>query len=205
MLQAEEIERSFAKLPHYGGYGIGYIDPPWPFRTRSEKGKGRSPEKHYPVMTINQIKELPIRSLIGKDGVIAMWVPSPLVAIGTHVEVFHAWNARPSSLGWCWAKTKRNEGDALFLSGKNSFHMGLGYSTRKNVELCFIGIIGKPPRLARNVRELIISPVREHSRKPDIVRDELQRLYPGPRVEIFARERFAGWDAWGNEIDKFKK
>jgi N6-adenosine-specific RNA methylase IME4 len=49
----------------------------------------------------------------------------------------------------------------------------------------------------------VVAPVREHSRKPEELYTEIERLFEGPRCELFARERRPGWDAWGLEAGKF--
>jgi N6-adenosine-specific RNA methylase IME4 len=55
------------------------------------------------------------------------------------------------------------------------------------------------------VRQGIIEPRREHSRKPDCIHERIERLVAGPYVELFARQRRPGWDCWGNEVDKFNE
>jgi N6-adenosine-specific RNA methylase IME4 len=59
---------------------------------------------------------------------------------------------------------------------------------------------GKPPRKAKNVRRLVVEKRREHSRKPDVVRDYIERLVDGPYLELFARETKPGWDCWGDQV-----
>jgi N6-adenosine-specific RNA methylase IME4 len=83
--------------------------------------------------------------------------------------------------------------------------MGLGYWTRANTEPCLLATRGKPKRLNADVRQGIIEPRREHSRKPDCVHDRIERLVAGPYLELFARARRPGWDAWGNEVGKFDR
>ena len=78
--------------------------------------------------------------------------------------------------------------------------MGGGLTTRKNTETCYLGRRGKPARLAKDVREIILAPVREHSRKPDEVYDRIRYYCAGPYLELFAREVRDGWDSWGDEI-----
>ena len=77
---------------------------------------------------------------------------------------------------------------------------GLGYWTRSNPEMCLLATKGKPSRLSKSVRQLIHSPRREHSRKPDEIYDRIEQLLPGPYVELFARRERKGWDSWGNEL-----
>ena len=51
------------------------------------------------------------------------------------------------------------------------------------------------------VHQVVMDKIRDHSRKPDCVRDRIVELCGDlPRIELFARQRFEGWDAWGNEI-----
>ena len=79
---------------------------------------------------------------------------------------------------------------------------GLGYWTRGNAEICLLAKRGKPKRRSAGVHQFIISPVEEHSKKPDVTRDKIIELAGNlPRVELFARQKAPGWDVWGNEVD----
>jgi len=79
--------------------------------------------------------------------------------------------------------------------------MGLGYWTRANPEICLLATKGKPKRLSKNIQQLVIDKRREHSRKPDIIRNKIVELCGDlPRIELFARPPFVkGWNHWGNE------
>jgi len=81
--------------------------------------------------------------------------------------------------------------------------MGLGYWTRANSEVCLLATRGKPKRKHADVRQAILEPRREHSRKPDCVYDRIERLVDGPYLELFARQTRPGWDSWGLEVNKF--
>ena len=83
------------------------------------------------------------------------------------------------------------------------FFTGLGYWTRANPEQCLLATRGKPGRLAKDVRRLVVAPRREHSRKPDQIRELIERLVQGPYLELFARETKPGWDCWGNQVGIF--
>lgn len=84
------------------------------------------------------------------------------------------------------------------------YAMGTGYYTRANPEICLLGVTGKMPRLDAGVRQLVVEPRREHSRKPDRIADDIVRLFGDrPRIELFARTARPGWAAWGNQVDKF--
>jgi len=79
----------------------------------------------------------------------------------------------------------------------------MGYWTRANPEQCLLATRGHPKRIGRDVRRWIDAPRREHSRKPDEIYERIERLVDGPYLEMFARQTRDGWDAWGNETDKF--
>src|SRR5215831_20238058 len=64
----------------------------------------------------------------------------------------------------------------------------LGYWTRANPEQCLLATGGRPSRQAKDVRRLVVEKRREHSRKPDCVRERIERLVKGPYVELFSRE-----------------
>ena len=77
----------------------------------------------------------------------------------------------------------------------------MGFWTRANAEICIIATKGNPKRISARVHQVIISPVEEHSKKPDVARDRIIELVGDlPRIELFARQKVDGWDTWGNEI-----
>ena len=79
---------------------------------------------------------------------------------------------------------------------------GLGFWTRGNAEVCLLATRGHPKRQAANVHQFIISPIQEHSRKPEEAREKIVALMGDvPRVELFARQSPPGWDVWGNEVE----
>lgn len=86
---------------------------------------------------------------------------------------------------------------------KNTPFVGMGYYTRANNEICLLATKGKSlKRINRNVEQVILSPIREHSRKPDEIRERIVNLFGDlPRVELFARNTTDGWDVWGNEVE----
>ena len=86
---------------------------------------------------------------------------------------------------------------------ETDLHTGLGHTTRKNAEFCLLARRGRPQRLTADVREVVLEPVREHSRKPTEVYRRIERFCPGPRIDLFARERRPGWTSWGDEIGRF--
>jgi N6-adenosine-specific RNA methylase IME4 len=96
-----------------------------------------------------------------------------------------------------------NKGEPAFWMTARDFFTGMGYTTRKNAELCLLARRGSPKRLRKDIHELIIAPRREHSRKPAEARARIEQYAEGPCLEMFAREAAPGWMAWGNQTDKF--
>ena len=171
-------------------YNIIYADPPWTFKTYSEKGKDRSPEKHYSVLSHADICRLPVGSIADNNAVLLMWVIDPL--LDKAFEVINAWDFKYKTVAFTWAKTNKV---------KDGFFTGLGYWTRGNPEMCLLATKGKPKRISKSIAQLVIDERREHSRKPDRIRNDIVKLCGDlPRIELFARQKFDGWDAWGNEV-----
>jgi len=83
------------------------------------------------------------------------------------------------------------------------FRIGTGYYTRANPEECILAVRGKPPILRHDIPQMIVSPLREHSRKPDEARERIALLTNGPFIELFARETAPGWDCWGDQAGLF--
>ena len=173
-------------------YGVIYADPPWYFKTYSNKGKDRSPEKHYPCLNLADIISLPVSKLAKDDAVLLMWVVDPL--LDQAFKVIDAWGFKYKTVGFTWAKTNRKS---------EGYFTGLGYWTRGNPEMCLLATKGKPKRISKSVPQLVVEQRREHSRKPDIMYNHIENLLEGPYIELFARTQRNGWDSWGNQTDKF--
>lgn len=168
-------------------------DPPWNWKARSPKGEGRSAKKHYPVMKTKDICALPVAGLGDKDSILFMWVIDTMFRDA--FEVMDAWGYRQVTVGFYWAKTLRKS---------EGWHVGNGYYTRANPEQCWIGRRGKGlTRRDMSVRRLIVAPVgEEHSAKPHEAYTRIERLYGDVRrVELFARNRRPGWEAFGNQVE----
>jgi N6-adenosine-specific RNA methylase IME4 len=173
-------------------YNVIYADPPWSFKTFSDKGKDRSPENHYNVMSLQDICNLPVNNIANDDSVLLMWVVDPL--LDKAFKVIEAWGFKYKTVGFTWAKTNKKS---------MGFFTGLGYWTRGNPEMCLLATKGKPKRISKSVPQLVVEQRREHSRKPDIMYNHIENLLEGPYIELFARTQRSGWDSWGNQTDKF--
>ena len=183
--------RGFSLIPFPDKkYNIIYADPPWSFKTYSDKGKDRSPDKHYSVMSLQDIKDLPIQDIVDDNCILFMWVTFPLLKEG--FEVIDDWGFTYKTVAFNWVKKNKKT---------NSWFWGLGYWTRANAELCLLATKGTIKRQSASVHQVIDTPIERHSKKPDIVRDKIVELLGDlPRIELFARESAKGWDSWGNEV-----
>ena len=193
-----------------GKYRAICADPPWHFRARtalqmSNWTSRRDAEKHYAVMGVEDIMAMPVKNLAHNDGChLFMWVTGPCLRHA--FDVIDAWGFRYSAVAFTWIKMKRSfqPGQLRFVeTAESDLHVGLGLTTRKNAEFVLLARRGNCKRVAKNVREIIMSPVREHSRKPDAMYERVERYCAGPYAELFARQSRPGWDVWGNESTRF--
>ncbi|MBF0326006.1 MAG: DNA methyltransferase [Alphaproteobacteria bacterium] len=185
------IEAEFWGLRPPGGFGLIYGDPAWCWDAYSEAGLGKSPEAHYDTMSDEDILRLPVPVLAAKDCVLALWATFPKLPLA--LDVMHAWGFRYRT-GGAWAKTT-SDGQGLAF--------GPGHIFRSAAELLLVGTRGSPKIRSHRIRNCWLAPRREHSRKPDSVADDLERLFDGPRIELFARKRSDEWEVWGNQLDRF--
>lgn len=187
------------------GFGVIYADPPWAFRTFS--GENMTPhrcaEDHYRTMKLVEMQALPVGDLAARDCALFMWV------VGSHlaesIELARAWGFSFKTDAFYWLKQRLIDADQAdpFTGDIAELRMGLGYWTRKQIEPCWLFTRGNPRRISKGVRQTIIEPRREHSRKPEEARVRIEQLVAGPYLELFGRSPRSGWTVWGNETQKF--
>ena len=156
-----------------------YADPPWRYSAKKVQGAA---EHHYPTMSIEELCALPVAELAAPDSALFLWATFP--QLPEALRLIRAWGFAYKTVAFVWLKqNRRSEGWA-------------------NAEVCLLATRGRPRRQAANVHQFIISPIREHSRKPDEAREKIVALMGDvPRVELFARQTPPGWDVWGNEAE----
>ena len=178
-------------------FGVIYPDPPWPFETYSDKGKQRSAERHYNTLPLEHIKALPVQALAADNCALLLWAVWP--CLPDALDVIRAWGFEFKSCGFIWVKATE-KAEIIRLDG-NGLHWGKGKSsTRSNTEVCLLAKRGSPRRLTAGVHQVVVAPVAEHSAKPEEVARRIERLYPGPYLELFARRPRERWTTWGNEV-----
>ncbi len=188
----------FEGLPR-GHFKAVLADPPWGFKTWSQRND-RGADRHYNVMTTEDICALPVGDICADDCVLFIWICWPQLLDA--IDVISSWKFAYKTCAFSWMKADPYR---LFADEKTPF-MGNGYWTRANTEPCLLSTRGKPKRLNADVRQGIIAPRRQHSRKPDGMHERIERLVAGPYLELFARQSTRpGWTCWGNQTDKFNE
>jgi N6-adenosine-specific RNA methylase IME4 len=175
-----------------GNFGVILADPPWYFGNWSEKGEEKNAVRHYPCMPTEDICRMPVQFATGQDCALFIWATWPMLPDA--LQVISRWGFTYKGLAWEWIKYNPETGKYAF---------GPGYGTRKNLEPCILATRGAPERKSKSVRDFIMAPRREHSRKPDEQYERIEALFDGPYLELFARQQRPGWTSWGNQIDKF--
>jgi N6-adenosine-specific RNA methylase IME4/ParB-like chromosome segregation protein Spo0J len=171
---AERLEGQPPPLPE-GRFGVIVLDPPWP-----EQG-----ELPYPTMSLGQIADLPIPDLLAEEGFVWLWTTNRFLFDAEPIGGEHWGLERRGVL--TWAKDR----------------LGTGFPLRGQTEHCLLFSRGAPVFLPGAASTLLTGPVREHSRKPEEFYALVERYCPGTKLELFARERRPGWQAWGAETERF--
>jgi N6-adenosine-specific RNA methylase IME4 len=154
-------------------------DPPWHYDNRAQDvtHRGRLP---YQSMTLDDIRALPVEEQAEDDAALWLWTTNAHMEFAW--DVARGWGFKPKTV-LTWAKDR----------------MGLGDWLRGQTEHCLLAVRGRPEWRLTNETTLLRARRTEHSRKPDTFYEMVERMSPGPWLELFARRRRFGWDVWGNE------
>jgi len=177
--QLKDFKSNNKPLPE-GKYEVILADPPWKYDF--SKDSTDSIEYHYPTMILEEIKNLKVPS--ADNAVLFLWATAP--KLKEALEVMESWGFKYKTCA-VWDKE----------------WIGMGYWFRGQHELLLVGIKGKfsPPPEKRRFSSVIREKRREHSRKPEKVYEIIEAMFPqNTKLELFARNKREGWEAWGNEI-----
>jgi len=170
-------------------YQIIYVDPPWQYRDKALAGN-RGAGCKYAVPTHEWLESLPVSDIAANNCVLFLWVTMP--KLSECWQLIRRWGFVYKTVAFTWVKRNKS---------KVGYFWGMGSWTRANAELCLLATRGRPQRIAANVHSIVDAPVCGHSQKPNEVRERIVKLLGNlPKIELFARERVEGWDAWGDEI-----
>ena len=162
-------------------YNVIYADPPW--RHDFPISGTRKVENHYPTMALEEIIALPVSGLCAEEAILFLWVPAPFSKKGHSVLEAWGFDYRTQMV---WVKPS----------------IGTGQWVRQRHELLYIGVRGNLPTPAPEDKpdSVLEAPRLGHSEKPEEMYARIEKMYPGLlRIELFARARREGWDAWGNQ------
>lgn len=154
-------------------------------------------------MEDEDILALPVERLVAEHAHLYLWLVAAKAELA--YSVCRAWGFRPVMELW-WLKRLPQMllplRGALLLPPRT--RQGLGFYFRHVGERCLFGTRGKGRLLRRDLDAIVVEPGREHSRKPEGFYRLVERASPGPRLELFARQRRPGWVCWGDEAGKFR-
>ena len=172
------------------GYQVIYADPPWQYDNAFQNDPAFGGVT-YRQMSTPAICEVPVRQIADKNCALFLWVTMPMLQHG--FRVMEAWGFEYVTCAFTWVKQN---------SSSFGIYSGLGHWTNANAELCLLGRMGKLERRASDVKQIMLAPVLEHSRKPPEIRERIVRLLGDiPKIELFARRKYQGWDVWGDEVE----
>ena len=139
-------------------------------------------------MSDQQLQSIPIQNITDDNCILFMWATWP--KIKEALELIKSWGFIYKTKAFTWVKTNSN----------GTLFMGMGGWTRANDEFVLLAVKGKPKRINAGIQSILMAPFKGHSKKPDIIRNEIIKLCGDlPRIELFARTRVHGWDIWGND------
>lgn len=187
-------------------YQIAYVDPPWYYPTGpttiTKEGKTTrsfGAGDYYQLMKEEEIVEYGtnVTCSLSADGVVFLWATLPL--LDQAFRVIEGWGLEYAGMPFVWVKTKK-DGSPMGAKG------GIPRIVKPTCEVVLAA--SKQHQIIRpsdfTIRNVVMEPPREHSRKPDCIRDAIERMYPNAnKVEHFSRQTFDGWDCFGNEVGKF--
>ena len=172
-------------------YEIIYADPPWNYTAFSNKIPSRTKEgQPYNAMRMVDIYDFKLPNTL-ENSVLFLWATAPLLPEAIHC--MKCWGFEFKTIAFTWIKKNKKNKETNF--------WGMGTWTRSNPEYVLLGTKGNPKAISHSVHSVIETPIEEHSKKPNIVRDKIVELCGDKkRIELFAREKYDGWDCEGNQI-----
>ncbi len=169
-----------------GKYRTIVIDPPWEMKKIARDVAPDQVDFDYPTMDLSQIAQFPVADMAHDEAIVFCWTTQKYLP--DTFAIIEAWGFKYL---------------ACMVWHKNGGFQPFGLP-QYNAEFVLIGRKGgcdfadtKAFMLCNNW------PRREHSRKPDEFYELISRVTPGPRIDVFSRERRDGFDQFGNQTEKF--
>src|SRR3989344_4214208 len=197
--QVNHLPNLYPPLPKKK-FDIIYADPPWHYNGKLQLDKTSKSKENIdfsrkifissavfksPTLKIEELMRIPIQEIAKDDCLLFMWTSNPHLAQA--IKLADAWGFEYKTVAFVWDKMNHNPGQY----------------TLSNCELCLVFKRGRipKPRGARNVKQLVRTPRKEHSEKPIDVIQAIEKMFPHhKRIELFARNKIDGWTAWGLDV-----
>lgn len=178
-------------------YDVIYMDPPWSYYGSGTKMGAAA--KEYDLMSDQELLDLEVP--LSDPGVLFMWATSPRLDFA--FQLLSHWGLHYRGVAFNWVKTKKT--DPASPIGAQGVRPSIVKPTSEFVLAASNRQYGRPLKLSsESVRQVVMAPKREHSRKPEEVVERIEQLYPNAtKLEMFARTVRDGWSSHGNELDKF--
>lgn len=159
-----------------------YADPPWPYSNTAARGAA---ENHYRTMTMQEILAEPVRELVADNAHLHLWTTNAFLLEAS--DVIRAWGFRYKSC-LIWVKPQ----------------LGMGNYWRVSHEYLLLGVRGSLPFRDRTLRSWLLARRTIHSRKPFAFRELIERVSPGPYLELYGREEqpLTEWTVYGNQVER---
>ena len=169
-------------------YNIIYADPPWSYKNKRTGGSFKSGSaSKYPTMSLLEICNLPVRKIAAEDSVLFLWATVPLIEEA--FIVMKEWGFKYKTM----------------ITWRKIMSLGMGFWFRGQCEHLLFGIKGQVKAFRLQEANFIQCKSLRHSQKPDEFRKLIERATLSMpfrnRIELFAREKYQGWDVWGNEVE----
>lgn len=198
-IKQNTLSALYPELPNKK-FDVIYADPPWDYNGKLQFDKSSTDVERidlsrkifissaafkYPTLKTNELMKLPVQDIAKDDCLLFMWTSNPHLAQA--IELGEAWGFEYKTVAFVWDKMNHNPGQY----------------TLSNCELCLVFKRGRipKPRGARNIKQLVRSPRKEHSEKPIEVIQAIEKMFPShSRIELFARREVESWSVWGLDV-----
>jgi len=178
-------------------YSVIIADPPWSYY--GDPNKDQAAGKHYSCMTVSEMLEL--EWPLANPSVLFVWATGP--KLDAAFELGTGLNLHYRGVAFVWVKSRRLPDGRLEPIGAQGVRPSVIKPTTEFVLVFSTKSSGRPlPLFSEKVRQVVMAERGAHSAKPRDVQDRIAELYGAdvPKLEMFARQRYPGWDAWGNQL-----
>lgn len=140
----------------------------------------------YKTMAMDEIHAFPLSDYAADGAHVYTWATNKTLHEAFHV--LESWGVKPHL--------------TMVMAKKSGIAPAMGYVF--GTEFCILGIYGRPMQKFTDMGALnwiTTTPKHgQHSRKPDEFYALVERMSPGPYIDLFARRKRDGWDVWGDEV-----